>query len=149
MLISKANLNIPDVAKSGIASGLSYLDGSKNLSDKQGLLGDVKKNLPKLSNLPSVKPKTESIQKSVTNTETKESQGITPQNITANPIASDSASSESASSKNESSSGTEAGITKKDIEDILSALGRIGSLLEGPLSISTMDSPLRPDSRRV
>ena len=149
MLISKANLNIPDVAKSGIASGLSYLDGSKNLSDKQGLLGDVKKNLPKLSNLPSVKPKTESIQKSVTNTETKESQSITPQNITANPIASDSASSESASSKNESSSGTEAGITKKDIEDILSALGRIGSLLEGPLSISTMDSPLRPDSRRV
>ena len=149
MLISKANLNIPDAAKSGIASGLSYLDGSKNLSDKQGLLGDMKKNLPKLSNLPSSKPKTESIQKSVTNTETRESQNITPQNITANPIASDSTSVESGSPKNESTTSTEVAITKKDIEDILSALGRIGSLLEGPLSISTMDSPLRPDSRRV
>lgn len=149
MLISKANLNIPDVAKNGITSGLSYLDGSKNLSDKQGLLGDIKKNLPKLSNLPSVKPKAESVQKSVTNTEAKESPSAIAQNITSNPIPSDTTSTEKSSVNNESASSSAAEITKKDIDDILSALSRIGSLLEGPLRVSSMDSPLRPDSRRI
>jgi hypothetical protein len=149
MLINKSNLNIPDVAKNGIASGLSYLDGSKNLSDKQGLLGDVRKNLPKLSNLPSIKPKTESIQKSVANTETKESPSAISQSVSSNPISGDTSSTETTSTNTESASGAGAEITKKDIDDILSALGRIGSLLEGPLRVSSMDSPLRPDSRRV
>ena len=149
MLINKSNLNIPDVAKNGIASGLSYLDGSKNLSDKQGLLGDVRKNLPKLSNLPSIKPKTESIQKSVANTEAKESPSAISQSVSPNPISSDTSSTETTSTNTESASGAGAEITKKDIDDILSALGRIGSLLEGPLRVSSMDSPLRPDSRRV
>jgi hypothetical protein len=35
-----------------------------------------------------------------------------------------------------------------DMADIKSLLGRMVSLLEGPLSIETMDSPFRPDSRR-
>jgi hypothetical protein len=35
-----------------------------------------------------------------------------------------------------------------DMSDIKSLLGRMVSLLEGPLSIETMDSPFRPDSRR-
>jgi len=35
-----------------------------------------------------------------------------------------------------------------DMGDIKSLLGRMVSLLEGPLSIETMDSPFRPDSRR-
>jgi hypothetical protein len=35
-----------------------------------------------------------------------------------------------------------------DVADIKSLLGRMVSLLEGPLSIETMDSPFRPDSRR-
>ena len=35
-----------------------------------------------------------------------------------------------------------------DMGDIKSLLSRMVSLLEGPLSIETMDSPFRPDSRR-
>jgi hypothetical protein len=142
--------NVKSVA-SKIGSGAPELldGGSKNLPDKQGLLGDVKKNLPKLSNLPSIKPKTESIQKSATNSETKESPSTISQGVSANPISSDTPSAETTSTNTESASGTGAEITKKDIDDILSALGRIGSLLEGPLRVSSMDSPLRPDSRRV
>ena len=41
---------------------------------------------------------------------------------------------------------SEAGST--DMGDIKSLLSRMVSLLEGPLSIETMDSPFRPDSRR-
>jgi hypothetical protein len=113
------------------------------------LLGDVKKNLPKLSNLPSIKPKTESIQKSAANSETKESPAAISQSVSSNSISSDTTSNETTSANTESTSGAGAEITKKDIDDILSALGRIGSLLEGPLRVSSMDSPLRPDSRRV
>jgi hypothetical protein len=43
-------------------------------------------------------------------------------------------------------SSSEAGST--DMGDIKSLLSRMVSLLEGPLSIETMDSPFRPDSRR-
>jgi len=40
-------------------------------------------------------------------------------------------------------------ITKNDIDEIKAALFRMASLLEGPLSISPLDYPFRPDSRRV
>jgi hypothetical protein len=37
----------------------------------------------------------------------------------------------------------------QDLNDIKSALSRIASILEGPLTVSPLDSPFRPDSRRV
>lgn len=39
-------------------------------------------------------------------------------------------------------------ITPDDLQVVVNLLSRIASLLEGPLSIETMDSPFRPDSRR-
>ena len=39
--------------------------------------------------------------------------------------------------------------TSKDIDDIKSALSRIASILEGPLTVSPIDPPFRPDSRRL
>lgn len=41
------------------------------------------------------------------------------------------------------------GMTKTDIEQMLGTLARIAALLEGPLSVSPLDYPFRPDSRRV
>ena len=43
----------------------------------------------------------------------------------------------------------ESGITSNDIQEMKAALVRIASLLEGPLNVSPMSSPYRPDSRRV
>jgi len=40
------------------------------------------------------------------------------------------------------------GIGSSDMDDIKSLLGKMVSLLEGPLSIETGESPFRPDSRR-
>lgn len=39
-------------------------------------------------------------------------------------------------------------ITPDDLQVVVNLLSRIASLLEGPLSVETMDSPFRPDSRR-
>ena len=37
----------------------------------------------------------------------------------------------------------------KDMQDIKNALTRIAGLLEGPLTVSSIDQPFRPDSRRI
>ena len=148
-LINKESLGIPDFAKGTLSSGLSFLNkGSKESSP--GLLGDIKKNIPTLSNIPSVKSKAEAVaSKAVANIESKSPVANIQGN---NPI---SAPSNTETSKTESTSaaeakpGEDAPITKKDIDAMLSALGRIASLLEGPLSVSSMDSPIRPDSRRI
>jgi hypothetical protein len=40
-------------------------------------------------------------------------------------------------------------LTKDDINEMKSALLRVASLLEGPISVTPLDYPFRPDSRRV
>lgn len=60
----------------------------------------------------------------------------------------ESAKTESAKTGSESSGKTSSDMGSADMADIKSLLGRMVSLLEGPLSIETMDSPFRPDSRR-
>ena len=51
-------------------------------------------------------------------------------------------------SNSESSGGSPLG-TSKDLDDIKGALSRIASILEGTLTVSPLDSPFRPDSRRL
>ena len=46
-------------------------------------------------------------------------------------------------------SGTTGSVSDKDIQDIKSALNRMAGLLEGTLTVSVLDHPFRPDSRRV
>jgi hypothetical protein len=48
----------------------------------------------------------------------------------------------------ESPGGKSESIGVTDLDEIKSLLGKMVSLLEGPLSIETMESPFRPDSRR-
>jgi hypothetical protein len=150
-LINKESLGIPDFAKSTLTSGLSFLNkGSKEKSPT--LFGDMKKNLPTLSSMPGIKSKVEAAaSKVVNNIESK-----SPINdILGNNTPPGMANTETVKTEGESSAagpkpGGEGGtITKKDIDTIISLLSRMGSLLEGPLSVASMDSPIRPDSRRV
>ena len=39
--------------------------------------------------------------------------------------------------------------SNSDMQDIKNALTRIAGLLEGPLTVSAIDQPFRPDSRRI
>jgi len=48
-----------------------------------------------------------------------------------------------------SASGTPGLGSDKDMQDIKNALTRIAGLLEGTLTVSAMDQPFRPDSRRI
>jgi len=60
----------------------------------------------------------------------------------------EAAKTESPKTGSESSGKTSSDMGSADMADIKSLLGRMVSLLEGPLSIETMDSPFRPDSKR-
>jgi hypothetical protein len=52
--------------------------------------------------------------------------------------------------KSESQGTDKSGLgSDKDIQDIKNALVRIAGLLEGPLTVSALDQPFRPDSRRI
>jgi hypothetical protein len=149
-LINKESLGIPDFAKGALSSGLSFLNkGPKESSS--GLLGDIKKNIPTLSNMPSIKSKAEAVaSKTVSNIESKSPIANIAENSPVSAISNtETGKAESTSAKSESKPGEDAGITKNDIDTIITLLARMGSLLEGPLSVSSMDSPIRPDSRRI
>ena len=60
----------------------------------------------------------------------------------------ESAKTESPKSGSESAGKTSSDMGSTDLNEIKSLLGKMVSLLEGPLSIETMESPFRPDSRR-
>lgn len=60
------------------------------------------------------------------------------------PLTAGTESVESSGNSNQS-----AGLTKDDVNEMKSVLLRIASLLEGPISVTPLDYPFRPDSRRV
>lgn len=62
--------------------------------------------------------------------------------------AKSSTQSKTSKTKTESSGESPLG-TSKDLDDIKGALSRIASILEGTLTVSPLDSPFRPDSRRL
>jgi hypothetical protein len=151
-LINKPDLNIPDIAKSSLTSGLSFLKkGSNENVENPGISGgDIKKNLPSLSNVSLSKTKAEPAQKAAPVPEpvtspVKEASGNSTESNTEGASTTDSSSAPK-SEDNASSGGS---ITRKDIDTIIAALSRMGSLLEGPLSVTSLDSPMRPDSRRI
>jgi hypothetical protein len=94
---------------------------------------EIKKEEPKESEEPK-KEKKEIVQKE---TPKKEEEFTKKENTKSSSI-----------SLNKSSEKAEKGISPSDLDDIKSLLGKIASLLEGPLSIETNESPFRPDSRR-
>ena len=147
-LINKESLGIPDFAKSSLTSGLSFLN--KGQKERQPeLLGDIKKNMPTLLNLPSIKTKTETPAQTSATPVNQAASALSPAKSIADNAIGEITKGTNPESAAETKPGDKEGITKKDIDTIISLLSRMGSLLEGPLSISPMDSPLRPDSRRV
>jgi hypothetical protein len=150
-LINKSDLNIPDIAKSSLTSGLSFLNkDTKEKSANPGISGgDIKKNLPSLSNVSLAKSKTEPAQKAA-----PISEPVAPpvKEVSVNPTETNTAgisTTDSSASKSEDKTAGENSITRKDIDTIIAALSRMGSLLEGPLSVTSLDSLMRPDSRRI
>jgi len=72
--------------------------------------------------------------------------GTTPGTAPAKSTDSKSASDK----KSETTGSGTAGLgSDKDIQDIKNALVRVAGLLEGTLSVSVLDQPFRPDSRRI
>jgi hypothetical protein len=59
------------------------------------------------------------------------------------------ASDKSESAAGKSSEKSETNLSKADIDDMKSALFRMVSLLEGTLMVSTIESPFRPNSKRI
>ena len=156
----------------GIASPLAKkgLGALKGAIDKKGGLGDVfskkteaKTELEKKSAAtppisPNVNPALVSDVKKLTPMAKKEAAKAqeapkeiksTESKATSTP-ASTTDTKKDSDKKSEASEPNKSGLgSDKDIQDIKNALTRIAGLLEGPLTVSALDQPFRPDSRRI
>ncbi len=147
-LLSKNIKTESPLAKKAIESGIKL--SSDNLAkslQKPELVSNVlplKKAAPK---------KSESEEKKSTSEESIESKKAEQDkaNQSASSIKDKEtiASTKSQESSEKSSSKSETNISKNDIDDIKSALFRMASLLEGTLTVSAIESPYRPNSRRI
>jgi hypothetical protein len=156
----------------GIASPLAKkgIGALKSAIDKKGGLGDVfskkaeaKTELEKKSTAtpaisPNAKPALVNDIKKLTPVAKKEAAKAQEAPKEIKPTESKSASTPAPNTdtkkdndkKSESSEPNKSGLgSDKDIQDIKNALTRMAGLLEGTLSVSVLDQPFRPDSRRV
>ena len=124
-----------------LQSALKKVDGIKP--------AEIKNTVGKLTKLPEQKLQAKSLPAvaKAADQVSKISDSITNPAESKKDEASPAASQSSASSKPAASPGE--GVNKDDITEIKSLLMRMASLLEGPLSVSSIDSPYRPDSRRI
>jgi hypothetical protein len=156
----------------GIASPLAKkgLGSLKSAIDKKGGLGDVfskkaeskteleKKSATTPPTSPNAKPALVNDVKKLTPVVKKEAAKTpeAPKEIKSEASKSTSMTAPAADTKKGEDKKTEAtepnksGLgSDKDIQDIKNALTRMAGLLEGTLSVSVLDQPFRPDSRRV
>lgn len=147
-LLSKNIKTENPLAKKAIESGIKF--SSDNLAkslQKPELVSNIlplKKAAPK---------KSESEEKKSTSEESIESkkaeQDKASQSASSIKDKESVSSTKSQESSEKSSSKSETNISKNDIDDIKSALFRMASLLEGTLTVSPIESPYRPNSRRI
>jgi hypothetical protein len=143
-VLSLAKKGIGKLSEKSVAKSEAEVQGSSQNAPK----ANMEKNISKLSPIPpkpEIKPESSISEK---NTPTQTAPKSTP------PQAAPSKQQESnqSSKKSEKTSSTPTdnkGISSDDLNDIKGALIRIASLLEGPLTVSPLDSPFRPDSRRI
>jgi hypothetical protein len=112
--------------------------------------GEIKNTVNKLSKLPEPKRAAKNTTASAPTAEPADKASpVTSQTETnGGEVKTSSASATSTSTSTAASGGSE-GMGKDDANEMKSILMRIASLLEGPLSVSSIDAPYRPDSRRV
>lgn len=145
-----------------IKSGQDLLNNPANLLKSAGGIGmqamlkkkeelkpaEIKNTVNKLSKLPVPKPAAKNTPDSTPAAETANKMP-TVANQTETNKGETKTSSTSATSTSAAASGGSGGMSKDDATEMKSILMRIASLLEGPLSVSSIDAPYRPDSRRV
>jgi len=145
-----------------IKSGQDLLNNPANLLKSAGGIGmqamlkkkeelkpaEIKNTVNKLSKLPVPKSATKNTPDSTPAAETANKMS-TVANQTETNKGEAKTSSPSATSTSTAASGGSEGMSKDDATEMKSILMRIASLLEGPLSVSSIDAPYRPDSRRV
>ena len=138
-LMSKVTDKIKGVSPAEKKESIASLDKTKPVENSPNALSKMTSSVKKLET--ANKPKQESKKEAEAPVPT----GVTKESESKKPSTeSKSTKSEPAQSKSESPLGND-----KDIQDIKNALSRIASILEGPLTVSPMDSPFRPDSRRI
>ena len=145
-----------------IKSGQDLLNNPANLLKSAGGIGmqamlkkkeelkpaEIKNTVNKLSKLPVPKPAAKNTPDSTPAAETANKMSAVANQTETNKGETKS-SSASATSTSAAASGGSEGMSKDDVTEMKSILMRIASLLEGPLSVSSIDAPYRPDSRRV
>lgn len=136
------------VVKAGLGS-LKKVDNKKDKSPnepepqnkKPALVSDVKKLTPVSKKEPTKEKEAPAEIKSAVKS------NPSGDKLTGKPQPTDSKPGDM---KKESPEADKSGLgSDKDIQDIKNALTRIASILEGPLTVSQIDQPFRPDSRRV
>lgn len=150
-LLKSAGRVAEDVAqKTGFGGALSLAKkGVEKLSEKKSTEGaetKMEKSVSKLSAAPA-KPES-SPEPSSSPTPPTPTPAKTPAPSTQS-VSTTSTASPKTESKGGSTTSSSDGLTTKDLDEIKATLTRIAFLLEGPLTVSNLESPFRPDSRRV
>jgi hypothetical protein len=108
----------------------------------------MEKNIGKLSPQPpkpEIKPEPPVESKPVTPSSSKKSEST----VQTNSVNKKDVIKSDKSSVSPESSSDRAEITSKDLKEIKSGLARLATILEGTLTVSNIDGPFRPDSRRI
>lgn len=151
------------LAKKGIGALKGAIDKKGGLDDVFSKKAETKTGLEKKSTAapsmgPNAKPALVSDVKKLTPVAKKEAAKTqeAPKEIKpaetkpASPSSPTTETKKESSKKPESSEPDKSGLgSSQDIQDIKNALTRMAGLLEGTLTVSVLDQPFRPDSRRV
>ena len=140
-LKSVGGINLPGLfEKTGIKQNNPILEFKKNVP----ILKD--QPLPKISREQTNTSSDSSVKSNVEQSIPKSSTDFTgqPQSIQEQSVSTATQKTESSNSGSNQSS-----INSKDLEEIKSLLARMAASLSGTLIVSPMESPYRPDSRRV
>ncbi len=144
-LISKKikNPELKKAAESGLKEVKELLSKATDKSKNVSTVTPLKTPAPKPSESPEKKSETQS----------QEPKKVEPNKANTETSTSGSPGEKSENKKGsgpeKSSSPVETNMSKADIDEMKSALFRIASLLEGTLIVSPIESPYRPNSKRI
>jgi len=128
--------------------GMEKLKGLKNKKEEEKTSSNISTESPELKKPKPESKSNEGIKKEEEKKEIQKNIEESKKEVKSPTPEKESPKEEPKKSKSVSSKKESEGLKSSDIDDIKSLLGKIASLLEGPLSIESMDSPFRPDSRR-
>ena len=146
-ILSK-NIENPLLKKAGEAGLKSSAEALKKTIEKPKAVSNItplKSPAPK----PSESQEKKADQASAENKKTEETKPASSTSTSTESSSGSKSESKTGSGNEKSSSKGETNMSKADIDDMKSALFRIASLLEGTLMVSPIESPYRPNSKRI